>query len=358
MSIAADDPSANLLNQLKQRSASDRWSQTAEGSAASALQAIESVPADRSRVRPFPGMEQAEVPSAPTVPVPAVAMPPVTPELGKDIKPTPAGERLLDHPENLVSGEHQWVMPRPDVALPTTLTEQPTGVNSARPVPVQLAAQTNLPAPPVLAPPAVTPPPLSGLPGSQQPPSPGLEGSTKQPFRDPGEPAVPLDNAGGPGNQPPLKPNAGLRRLVDISPFYDRHVDQDIRDYARDRAKEVGLVFDQGVAPERAFPAVVMNWNAADLYYRPLYFQDVALERYGHTYGEVVQPFVSLARFGTQFIFLPYQMAIRQPHSCEWALGYYRPGDCAPKLCYPIPLSAQGALAEGVVVTGLVFIIP
>ncbi len=91
--------------------------------------------------------------------------------------------------------------------------------------------------------------------------------------------------------------------------------------------------------------------------YNPLYFQDVQLERYGHTYG-CLQPAVSLGRFGVQLIGLPYQMALDPPCKCVYPLGYYRPGECAPKLCYQIPLNARAAVDAAGFYSGLGVILP
>ena len=101
-----------------------------------------------------------------------------------------------------------------------------------------------------------------------------------------------------------------------------------------------------------------MAWEPTNFYYYPLYFADPALERYGHTYHPVVQPVASLARAGVQFVLLPYQMTITPPCKQEYPLGWYRPGECAPKLHYQIPLNAKAAVVEAAVVTGLFFAIP
>ena len=41
-----------------------------------------------------------------------------------------------------------------------------------------------------------------------------------------------------------------------------------------------------------------------------------------------------------------------------YALGWYRPGECAPKLHYQVPLNANAAAVQAATVTGLVFLIP
>ncbi len=108
----------------------------------------------------------------------------------------------------------------------------------------------------------------------------------------------------------------------------------------------------------RSWPELVFHWKASALCHKPLYFEEVALERYGHSHGPLVQPFISGAHFFGRIVALPYQMGLRHPAECVYPLGYYRPGSCAPKLLYPLPISFRGALYEGAAATGLVFLLP
>lgn len=100
------------------------------------------------------------------------------------------------------------------------------------------------------------------------------------------------------------------------------------------------------------------TWKAAAMHHKPLYFEEVALERYGQTAGPIVQPVLSGARFMGNLVALPYQMGIHPPHECRYPLGHYRPGNCAPWLVPPVPISVRGGLAEAGAVLGGVFVIP
>jgi hypothetical protein len=51
-------------------------------------------------------------------------------------------------------------------------------------------------------------------------------------------------------------------------------------------------------------------------------------------------------------------MAISPPTECEYSLGYYRPGNCAPWMIPPVPLSLRGAAAEIGTALGMAYIIP
>ena len=109
---------------------------------------------------------------------------------------------------------------------------------------------------------------------------------------------------------------------------------------------------------ERNWIATTMTWKASALCHKPLYFENVQLERYGHTAGPVVQPVLSGAHFFLNVAALPYKMGINPPTECQFALGYYRPGNCAPWLMPPIPLSIRGAIMEAAAITGGIFVIP
>jgi hypothetical protein len=100
------------------------------------------------------------------------------------------------------------------------------------------------------------------------------------------------------------------------------------------------------------------HWHASALCHKPLYFEDVQLERYGHTAGPFRQPFISGAHFFLNIATLPYHMGYQPPHECQYALGYYRPGSCAPWMIPPVPLSLKGAAAEAAAIVGGVYLIP
>lgn len=100
------------------------------------------------------------------------------------------------------------------------------------------------------------------------------------------------------------------------------------------------------------------TWKASALCHKPAYFEDEAVERYGHTVGPWAQSIVSGGHFFLTVPILPYLMALYPPNECIYTLGYYRPGSCAPFTFDPLPLSIRAAIAEGGVWTGMVFLIP
>lgn len=115
---------------------------------------------------------------------------------------------------------------------------------------------------------------------------------------------------------------------------------------------------DKGEYVARTPSPAVLQWAPTNFYHYPLYFEDPALERYGHTYHPLVQPFVSTGRFAGQLVGLPYQMVLNPVHSRQYALGYYRPGEVAPKKYYQIPWNNEAVVMQTAFVAGLFLILP
>ncbi len=109
--------------------------------------------------------------------------------------------------------------------------------------------------------------------------------------------------------------------------------------------------------PSRDFVDTTVTWKASGACHKPLYFEDVQLERYGHEWGPVVQPVLSTAHFFGDVLVLPYKMGIHPMNECQYSLGYYRPGSCAPWTIGPVPISLRGALLQAKVVTGAALIL-
>ena len=76
----------------------------------------------------------------------------------------------------------------------------------------------------------------------------------------------------------------------------------------------------------------IFAWAAPDIRYQPLYFEDVTLERYGQTPCgcDLRQRALSAAHFYQSAALLPLLMLDQPPQSCDWPLGYCRPGTDTP----------------------------
>ena len=108
----------------------------------------------------------------------------------------------------------------------------------------------------------------------------------------------------------------------------------------------------------RRFATTTFTWKAAGYCHKPLYFEDWALERYGHSHGGLVDPFVSAAHFFVTLPVLPYKMGVELPWECVYPLGYYRPGSCAHWTVPAVPISLRGFAVEAATITGIVFLVP
>jgi hypothetical protein len=108
---------------------------------------------------------------------------------------------------------------------------------------------------------------------------------------------------------------------------------------------------------DRGWPGVACLWQAPAVCHRPLYFEQVNVERYGYSAG-LAQPIFSGAHFFGSVIALPYFVGARRPNECIYTLGYYRPGSPMPFRAPLPPASLRGAAYQGAFVTGAIFAVP
>lgn len=108
----------------------------------------------------------------------------------------------------------------------------------------------------------------------------------------------------------------------------------------------------------RSWAEITYLWKASALCHKPLYFEDVQLERYGHSWGPFAQPLISGAHFFVTIPILPYKMGLKTPNECVYTLGHYRPGNCAPYLIDPIPFTWRAAVWQAGAVVGVSAIVP
>lgn len=80
----------------------------------------------------------------------------------------------------------------------------------------------------------------------------------------------------------------------------------------------------------RHWPANQASWASPAFCYKPLYFEQVNLERYGIGYPFPTNALVSGGKFFADATLLPVKIFKNPPHSCECTLGHRRPGDCTP----------------------------
>ncbi|MCA8996381.1 MAG: hypothetical protein KDA80_05345 [Planctomycetaceae bacterium] len=263
--------------------------------------------------------------------------------------PTTEPQRVIPVPEPYLSeGEPSSPL---SSAKKLETTEEPKGDSAlisppptlSSPAPFPILAENESPSArpaPVIVVPAPSPDP-TGV-----PPEPDLMTGTAQ---LPSRPEPPIDD-------PIFKPISDIQPFESYRPASDQLPGKEKPTVSIDEPNFVPLPSTGSF--ERPYAHVEYHWAASNLHHNPLYFEDVSLERYGHTYPDVVQPFVSVGKFGLQVVGLPYTMMLDKPKSCVYALGYYRPGQCAPYLTYQVPLNLKAAAAAGGIYTGLFFIFP
>lgn len=71
-------------------------------------------------------------------------------------------------------------------------------------------------------------------------------------------------------------------------------------------------------------------WVTPTFYHRPLYFEQVNLERYGTGPKRRWQPFYSALHFFGSVGLVPYKLITQHPCEHVYTLGHRRPGDCVP----------------------------
>jgi hypothetical protein len=97
-------------------------------------------------------------------------------------------------------------------------------------------------------------------------------------------------------------------------------------------------------------------WQSPSFYHRPLYFEQVNLERYGHYHHNwKIQSALSAAHFFGSVATWPLQLGAYHPCERVYTLGQYRPGNCNPNHKYLVPITWQGILKQGVTTSALIF---
>lgn len=127
----------------------------------------------------------------------------------------------------------------------------------------------------------------------------------------------PRDQENGSGSTVPDWPAKSIREVrIDVRESGGRFPD--------DRSIEM---MSFGGPVSRPASAKVFAWAAPNIKYQPLYFEEVALERYGQTLPPNQQAVASGIHFFKSLVTLPHQMRHDAPSSCDYPLGFCRPGN-------------------------------
>jgi hypothetical protein len=270
--------------------------------------------------------------------------------------------------------------PSPSAGPPSDdLLRAPFGDNPVEPAQLNTPIpETNAAAQPLgEAEPPLPPPADNQLQFNSQPPAddPTLPDSTPTP-PDRGQFQPILPSGPGPDQSPPSQSTpADLAKIKEEGERAKESCDESLKNLREYTVDKVNLnivitgtegedypfectIDDGSVFNGRCWEQITYMWKASALCHKPLYFEDEQLERYGHSFTPCLQPFVSGAHFFTRPFILPYCMGVEPPCECVYALGHYRPGNCAPYMCNPVPLSLRGAVFQAGAVTGAAAILP
>lgn len=126
--------------------------------------------------------------------------------------------------------------------------------------------------------------------------------------------------------------------------------------YAAPFFQQAGVHF-QFAGESRPWGMSLFSWEATALCHRPLYFEEVNLERYGNSLG-ILQPAVSAADLVGRVLVFPYLLGATPPRECIYTLGQGRPGNYMPYYLHRPPVSVRGGLLQTAAVTGMAYIVP
>jgi hypothetical protein len=147
-----------------------------------------------------------------------------------------------------------------------------------------------------------------------------------------------------------------IRRRIDQVPL-------DIRPAAGTLpTSEATIASDRNYNPDYSIgvegrPPVICAYTPRTLCFRPLYFEEIGLERYGASWG-IVQPAISGAHFFGRVAAMPYKMFVRCPRSCVCSNGFSRVGDLPPPDYGDCCWSWSAAAFEAGIVAGIVIALP
>lgn len=101
----------------------------------------------------------------------------------------------------------------------------------------------------------------------------------------------------------------------------------------------------------------IVSWTPWTLCYRPLYFEEIELERYGCSAG-CFQPSISAAHFFLGVGLMPYKVATRLPRSCVCSNGFSSCDDVPPPGYEDCQIHWDAAAIEAATLAAIVLSLP
>ncbi len=391
---AADREGEKPLDRLKQRSARQRWREL-RGEWVPAPETAPTMPEGLPRVQAKPMtpikprlVAPALTTEQPPAEVPAITRPvpvpvDISPEVESPVVTRPGAKPATDpleptpHPGSFgdVELEQRVLTPRERTTLPLPHWPFSDDLDLVEQGVLEETAHEPLPAL-VPLPPAVVSTPVTGTPDAVISPEVDAADLPRlslpvQVVEVPSEDrSLAVEPVPASESEKEKEPTQQLKSIRDIQPFYDyashggdpnavlcplpANADSKVEFGKCPKNEPLAL---QG-SLERNADITPVYWQASNVTHHPLYFEDSGLERSGHSFSDVVQPFVSVGKFGAQVVALPYTIALDPMWKHEAPLGHYRPGESAPKRHLAVPINGRAAVTAAAAYTGIIFLIP
>jgi hypothetical protein len=106
-----------------------------------------------------------------------------------------------------------------------------------------------------------------------------------------------------------------------------------------------GLRYGGEFATRNFAPSAIL-YRGANVHYHPLYFEQIALERYGQHFGNLVAPWLSHGLFFADAALLPYSLGKNPPWVCHDDVCLAQPGDIVPFRLYLPVKDPKGMLLQ------------
>ncbi len=168
-----------------------------------------------------------------------------------------------------------------------------------------------------------------------------------------------LNDDNGQRLPPPVRDPSLLPKITDIQPLPEERAEPaGTRPIPEQDPKSYVQIGGRNQFTPRSFPEFTYSFEATNVFSNPLYFEDAPLERYGHRLPGLIQPIASVARFGTQVVFMPYQMTVKPLNTKIYPLGWYTPGDCVPYRLYKPGYNLKAAAVQTATILGFSYALP
>lgn len=130
------------------------------------------------------------------------------------------------------------------------------------------------------------------------------------------------------------------------------------KSFASEETSAKGPLVEQFTERDPSWGWSNYQFEAANTFSHPLYFEDVMLERHGHERYPLLQPMISGTRFIATVPMLPYLMTVRPACETEYKMGHFRAGDRVYPYLQRPPYVRNAAVVEATAIAGGIIALP